>query len=261
MIGLNRMQFLRTMDAAADIVYRSANGTAVLDPLTVAWAQQMIRNNSHRLKHPTHIENLLKLWDDDLLAGLTSAAISERLFPRPKHNAWQDIGNALKAGLLFGLVERRHSLYFVSRAAREAALPEFEKARAERQAKKAKPLRIPKLAIKSELRPAQKIVKPKQPKEPKMTSPKPAPTTAAAKVSKIMDRGAAVTPFNHDGQLLSNKAKRQAGKLAPAPKGPADTSRAKVTLCPSSKDTRYTPALPPEGGEFTQAWRQLRGQA
>lgn len=75
---------------------------------------------------------------------------------------------------------------------------------------------------------------------------------------KILNRGAAVTTFNHDGQLLSNKAKRAAEKQAPVPKGQVDTSRAKLTLCPSSKDTRFTPVLPPEGGEFSRDWAAAR---
>lgn len=242
-------QFKAMMAAAIDIVRqdddqqgnRDALPLLALDKLTVQWARDLIAGNSKVRMHATPLmDKLNALYDSDPMVGLTVPEIC-RALERPTSTVCGMLYKLGKEGKSFGLIERGHSRYYATEAARQVAKPAFEAARQARAAKRRKKPKGPKI-------PTLKAMKP--PQEPRMPSPKiPKP-----KVINLARREA--TPFNPTDEL---KVKPRSPVRSVFHSGDAFIPKhVKVQVIPTAP-SRYAVTAPADG--FLAEFKRLRGEA
>lgn len=138
---MTREKYNRLLTVARDIVRAAEIGQAGLDPLTIEWAQDMLRSNAPKAWPTPARDQLLRLWDEDLLAGLTCDHIAIEV-RRPVKKVREMCAYLVKAGTLFQLGGGRGrrngppATFFISAMARDQAKPKEEPM----------PLKIPRLA-------------------------------------------------------------------------------------------------------------------
>lgn len=223
---MKKSDFDKMMTAARDIAAQPDLST--LDPFTLQWARDLIAFNPVRPYLSPLQDKVCALWDDDPMGSLTSLDIQQRLRMSADKVHTTLHSMVYRSGRLFHIRTGRSGLYFVNPQARDAAL--------EAHKKTPKPLRIPR-------------IKGHPPKELRM----------AARVKPTIDLARReTTPFNPADELLGPGAIARS-RAVKAPQGPAVVPPGlKVQRCVSSADTRYTPTLPPGGGEFSRQWEIAR---
>lgn len=235
---MTKDQYRRTIAAARDIVRIVETGAALLDPLTVQWAKDMLKLQP-RKAFPTPVrDQMLALWEDDLLAGFTPVYIAEKT-DRSVKKVRELCVHLTKEEILFQLgggvgnrFTRGRARYFVSAMARELARPAFE----------------------AEVAPIQKPVKAKKlPKPSKADRPLKIPRLANERKPRINLARRDDTPFNPTDEL------KRAPRHKTVPSGEAIIpAHVKTTVCPGYKDRRYEVTLPVDG--FVSDWKKLRGE-
>lgn len=235
---MTKDQHRRMLAAAQDIVHHADDPAVPLDPLTVQWARDMLALQPRRPCPAPIRDQMLALWDADLLAGFTPVQLAEQT-DRPVKKVRELCVYLAKEGRLFQLgggvgnrFTRGRATYFVSDLAREQARPAFEAETARTQ----KP--------------------PKVPRVPKAERPPKIPRLATTRKPRVNLARKETTPFNP-----TDGAKRAPRPRAPsAPSGEAvNPHNIQPTICPGYQDRRYEVALPAEG--FVSEWQRLRGQA
>lgn len=216
--------------AARDIIrIAEAVDAALLDPLTVQWARDLIAFNPHFLQ-PSPLQDAIEaLWDEDPTKGMTSPEVVA-IVGHPKVTQ-TTLSHMVRNHRLAVWRAGRLGTYFLTERARDAAV-----ARAP-SPKEPQPLRIPRIKVADLI-----------PQEFEMPKP------------KIDLARRETTAFNPADELLGAGAIARS-RAVKAPPGPAITPKhIKVQVIPTGKDHRFSVNLPAGAGEFGQEWARLRGE-